>query len=708
MQRTTRNTQLMYPIKMKTTLTLKKQLPTLVLWLAAAVSYAQSGTIAWPTACPSNNCPTAYTDANGVTVNVSSTYGTGTGSAVNLVQMQGSTVGGLGITTTTSAASTTPGLGLRLDYGTNYTDAAAGNIIKISFDKALKGINMPLYDITSPALQCVMNSFGAAIYNDYVIVKGIGINGDTVNAVFTELARGGYNNGASPQQYISPVPAYFQNEQFFLSGNEAYTTGGYINNVANNQVNGTGQFATCLDITVSFSVPVKQVLVLYKNYVTAGPANYFSLTKLNNACPANINNTNNFQPGDLNPQVIMLGNLNYTGIVVNLSGTVYRDPNGMSNGVDGTRKSGVTVNLYDSAGTSLIATTTTDSSGNYRFDADANRQYTLVVVPPSGYSPVSSTDATPTNGKTSVSVASDPVSGIDFGLDEPPVPNNDSLNNQNHGTQATVPNILTNDSDPNGLPLSADSISLVTPPGAINPVVDAQGDTLGFTVPGQGTWLLNTGTGAVSFSPQTGFTADPTPIKYTVTDAAGLNSPQATISIDYQSPLPVVLNYFTAKKAGRYQVQLDWKVSMELNFDRYELEYSKDGQSFERIAIKKGSREDHHYRHVHMQKEEIGYYRLRMIDVDAHYTLSKVLKVNVLIEETLLVTPNPVSHTALVRGTKRGDQLLLYNAAGVLLQRLNGQAGVTEINMSTYTPGLYLLQVLSDNKISVQQKLIKE
>ncbi|MFP3507591.1 Ig-like domain-containing protein, partial [Burkholderia sp. SIMBA_062] len=40
-------------------------------------------------------------------------------------------------------------------------------------------------------------------------------------------------------------------------------------------------------------------------------------------------------------------------------------------------------------------------------------------------------------------------------------------------------------------------------------------------VPGEGTWTVNPTTGAITFTPVAGFTADPTPISYTVDDATG-------------------------------------------------------------------------------------------------------------------------------------------------------------------------------------------
>ncbi len=52
-------------------------------------------------------------------------------------------------------------------------------------------------------------------------------------------------------------------------------------------------------------------------------------------------------------------------------------------------------------------------------------------------------------------------------------------------------------------------------------------------VPGEGTWTVDPVTGAITFTPERGFTGDPTPIAYRVTDVNG-EVTQATVTIDYR------------------------------------------------------------------------------------------------------------------------------------------------------------------------------
>jgi CshA-type fibril repeat protein len=76
------------------------------------------------------------------------------------------------------------------------------------------------------------------------------------------------------------------------------------------------------------------------------------------------------------------------------------------------------------------------------------------------------------------------------------------------------------------------TVVLTPPPGAMNIVLDSGGDVVGFDVPGEGRWSVDLLTGAVTFTPISGYVGDPTPIEYTVFDTQS-NGTTATIRINY-------------------------------------------------------------------------------------------------------------------------------------------------------------------------------
>jgi len=58
-------------------------------------------------------------------------------------------------------------------------------------------------------------------------------------------------------------------------------------------------------------------------------------------------------------------------------------------------------------------------------------------------------------------------------------------------------------------------------------------------VPNEGTWTLNKTTGEITFTPKVGFTGDPTPLKYEITDLDNGTVAQADVTIDYPAD-PIV------------------------------------------------------------------------------------------------------------------------------------------------------------------------
>ncbi|MEP3836224.1 MAG: tandem-95 repeat protein, partial [Algibacter sp.] len=100
------------------------------------------------------------------------------------------------------------------------------------------------------------------------------------------------------------------------------------------------------------------------------------------------------------------------------------------------------------------------------------------------------------------------------------------------GTAVTLNVIADNgngeDSDSDGI-IDASTVTITTP-GAIDTDSDGDNDTL--VVSGEGTWTLDEA-GNLMFTPESGFTGNPTEITYTVKDNEGNESNEATVTITY-------------------------------------------------------------------------------------------------------------------------------------------------------------------------------
>lgn len=94
------------------------------------------------------------------------------------------------------------------------------------------------------------------------------------------------------------------------------------------------------------------------------------------------------------------------------------------------------------------------------------------------------------------------------------------------------------------------------------------------------------------------------------------------------APLPLTWGNMNASREGDY-VNLYWETLSEKNTDRFEVEVSDDGTSFEKIgevSASGNSSSTLSYRFVHYNsKNSIQYYRIRQVDLDQKFSYSKIL-----------------------------------------------------------------------------------
>ncbi|MDZ4838688.1 MAG: hypothetical protein SGJ04_01645 [Bacteroidota bacterium] len=210
---------------------------------------------------------------------------------------------------------------------------------------------------------------------------------------------------------------------------------------------------------------------------------------------------------------------------------------------------------------------------------------------------------------------------------------------------------------------------------------------------GTGTWTRISGTGNIVFanpnSPNTtvtGINVGNTVLRWTIV------YPNSCTVFDHMTiintnPIPVKLTKFTATGVNN-TVKLDWTTVSEVNNEKFEVERSKNGFNFAKIAEVAGNgnyQGELNYSHID-EKPLVGlsFYRLRQVDFngDFEYTPMVSIKMNQAENSTLLagakVYPNP--------GTQ--DNLIL------LLTEMNEEyIDIVITNMSGQTVGSYSAHV---------------
>ncbi|MBB6521493.1 Calx-beta domain-containing protein, partial [Pseudoteredinibacter isoporae] len=162
-----------------------------------------------------------------------------------------------------------------------------------------------------------------------------------------------------------------------------------------------------------------------------------------------------------------------------------------------------------------VGSITISENGSYTFTASATFSGT---VPPINYTV---TDGPNTDDSVLTFTVIDP--------NTPPIASNDVVGGNTTNSPVVI-DVLANDNDPDGS-LVPSSVQIVGTPGA--------GTSL--TVGGQGVWSVNSATGEITFTPEAGFTGDPSPISYTVADNDGAISNQATVTISFTAQPPTAV-----------------------------------------------------------------------------------------------------------------------------------------------------------------------
>ena len=178
-----------------------------------------------------------------------------------------------------------------------------------------------------------------------------------------------------------------------------------------------------------------------------------------------------------------------------------------------------------------------------------------------------------------------------------------------------------------------------------------------------------------------------------------------------QNPLPVNLVSFvgTMQNCAAF---LKWKTTNEINSNKYVVEISTDGISFlsvgQVISLNNTTGATYNFSYKDL-RNGANFFRLKMIDNNGTFTYSSIIMLNNTCGYSIVIGPNPVSNVVYIKGLQKGNVVIIYNAIGQQMTQVKNIDGAftININMENYTPGVYIIKVVSDNKILVSERIIK-
>lgn len=197
------------------------------------------------------------------------------------------------------------------------------------------------------------------------------------------------------------------------------------------------------------------------------------------------------------------------------------------------------------------------------------------------------------------------------------------------------------------------------------------------------------------------------------------NEPANTITVTGESteyilgsvgaPLPVILLSFAASKCNS-GVCLLWSTENEQDFSHFEIEKSVDGTRFTNIASVRALNTQQRNSYTAVDNNPANganYYRLKQVNMDASFTYSRILKVDLSKPQLVSIHPNPAQNSVLVKGLAGYRHIRLVGMNGKIILQKNIQQPIEEINISQLPVGIYMLQAVNENEITTI-KLLKQ
>lgn len=195
--------------------------------------------------------------------------------------------------------------------------------------------------------------------------------------------------------------------------------------------------------------------------------------------------------------------------------------------------------------------------------------------------------------------------------------------------------------------------------------------------------------------------------------AGAINGPDSYVPTPLSVALPVELISFQAQRISD-NTFLTWHTSSETNNDRFEVEHSLDGASFQTIGQVKGrgtSTEPHDYAFTH-NNLNLGthYYRLRQVDFDGLHDYSHVVAVTfsgIDQHEFLKLWPNPTTGILYLDGLiHRNTGFTIRDATGKAW--MYGKSAEGQINVSALPAGIYFLSIETESGVVLRGQMVKQ
>ncbi len=180
--------------------------------------------------------------------------------------------------------------------------------------------------------------------------------------------------------------------------------------------------------------------------------------------------------------------------------------------------------------------------------------------------------------------------------------------------------------------------------------------------------------------------------------------------------LTVQFDYFRAEQKQPYTVRLEWATLIENNSSSFIIERSANQKTWSEIgtlAARGNSNSRSIYSHLDLEPVNgYNYYRLKQVDNGGQVTYSEIVRFNNQVRKNLSVFPNPIGNVAQVyskESFKAGQTIHVIDAKGARIKIITPTGGNRlQIDLSGYSAGLYLIQLIENGKVFENLQVVKQ
>lgn len=192
--------------------------------------------------------------------------------------------------------------------------------------------------------------------------------------------------------------------------------------------------------------------------------------------------------------------------------------------------------------------------------------------------------------------------------------------------------------------------------------------------------------------------------------AGAINLNNNTVDNRQAAPLPITLSGFTVQNKNCV-ANLKWTTASEQNSKHFEVQHSTDGLKYVLLTIipsSGNSNTEKHYNYNGKLISRHNYFRLRMVDLDGSSKLSAVISVTSSCNITSIsVFPNPANKMVTVSGLQGANQVRLLDPLGKMITNIKTSNRSKTLDMASLPKGIYLIQVMQNNIVIENIKVIK-